>query len=161
MGGQSALRHRLPRRPHRAPVADRLSRRAVRVHRRRRSENWAGPRSLHPQDTVAPSVSRGAAELAAFLLGGTPRQKIGSVPRFESAVGLTGVEKIIHLELKRHGAWLGRVRCRYCPRAHQEKYDLREIGSVTGFIAIVEARLRAMGWPVTRSVGDSLMSTDR
>ncbi|KAJ6512451.1 hypothetical protein C8R45DRAFT_920285 [Mycena sanguinolenta] len=33
-----------------------------------------------------------------------------------------------------------------------EKYDLRKIGGVPGFIAIVEGRLLVMGWPVTRSI---------
>ncbi|KAJ6470361.1 hypothetical protein C8R45DRAFT_1104792 [Mycena sanguinolenta] len=59
-------------------------------------------------------------------------------------------EKIIHIELKRRGAWLGRVRCSYCRTAHQEKYDLRKIGGILGFIAIVEGRLGDMGWPVIR-----------
>ncbi|KAF7340932.1 hypothetical protein MSAN_02078200 [Mycena sanguinolenta] len=59
-------------------------------------------------------------------------------------------EKIIHVELKRRGAWLGCEQCWFCLTLHQEKYDLRQIGGVTGFIAIVEAWLAALGWPIIR-----------
>ncbi|KAJ7241728.1 hypothetical protein B0H12DRAFT_1236969 [Mycena haematopus] len=59
-------------------------------------------------------------------------------------------ERIIHLELKRLRAWLGRVRCPFCRTLHQEKYDLQRCRGMAGFIRIVEGRLRTLGWAVTR-----------
>ncbi|KAJ7816445.1 hypothetical protein B0H14DRAFT_3475365 [Mycena olivaceomarginata] len=55
-------------------------------------------------------------------------------------------ERIIHIELKRLGAWLGRIHCRFCGRNHQEKFDLRKCGGKAGLVRIVEARLKALGW---------------
>ncbi|KAJ7720317.1 hypothetical protein B0H14DRAFT_2642732 [Mycena olivaceomarginata] len=55
-------------------------------------------------------------------------------------------ERIIHIELKRLGAWLGRVHCRFCGRNHQEKFDLRKCGGKAGLVRIIEARLNALGW---------------
>ncbi|KAJ7205129.1 hypothetical protein B0H12DRAFT_1243512 [Mycena haematopus] len=55
-------------------------------------------------------------------------------------------ERVLHLELKALGAWKGRVRCRFCARSHQEKYDLAKCGGVPGFVRIAESRLRALGW---------------
>ncbi|KAJ7207314.1 hypothetical protein B0H12DRAFT_1080059 [Mycena haematopus] len=55
-------------------------------------------------------------------------------------------ERILHLELKCRAAWKGRVRCRFCPRAHQEKYDLGKCGGLVGFVGIAESRLGASGW---------------
>ncbi|KAJ7256865.1 hypothetical protein B0H12DRAFT_1070639 [Mycena haematopus] len=59
-------------------------------------------------------------------------------------------EQILHLELKSSGAWKGRVRCRFCGRSHQEKFDLAKCGGVVGFVRIAESRLRASGWPWRR-----------
>ncbi|KAJ6473785.1 hypothetical protein C8R45DRAFT_1103466 [Mycena sanguinolenta] len=81
-------------------------------------------------------------------------KKFGEFSVSSRKSGWTGPEKIIHIELKRRGAWLGRVRCSYCRTAHQEKYDLCKIGGILGFIAIVEGRLGDMGWPVIRSGSD-------
>ncbi|KAJ7803232.1 hypothetical protein B0H14DRAFT_2613602 [Mycena olivaceomarginata] len=63
-----------------------------------------------------------------------------------ATAGLRGTERIIHIELKRLGAWLGRVHCRFCGRNHQEKFDLRKCGGKAGFVRIIEARLNALGW---------------
>jgi hypothetical protein len=63
-----------------------------------------------------------------------------------ATAGLRGTERIIHIELKRLGAWLGRVHCRFCGRNHQEKFDLRKCGGKAGLVRIIEARLNALGW---------------
>ncbi|KAF8183527.1 hypothetical protein K438DRAFT_1766816 [Mycena galopus ATCC 62051] len=55
-------------------------------------------------------------------------------------------ERVMHLELKRLGAWYGRKFCPFCWRKHQEKFDLRKYGGVGGLVLIVEARLTALGW---------------
>ncbi|KAJ7314894.1 hypothetical protein DFH08DRAFT_820869 [Mycena albidolilacea] len=55
-------------------------------------------------------------------------------------------ERIIHIKLKRLGAWLGRVHCRFCGRNHQEKFDLRKCGGKAGLVRIIEARLNTLGW---------------
>ncbi|KAF8212969.1 hypothetical protein K438DRAFT_1751382 [Mycena galopus ATCC 62051] len=53
---------------------------------------------------------------------------------------------IVHIELKRFGAWPGLVPCRFCHRNHREKFDLWKCGGIAGLIGIVEARLNALGW---------------
>ncbi|KAJ6484910.1 hypothetical protein C8R45DRAFT_1099057 [Mycena sanguinolenta] len=55
-------------------------------------------------------------------------------------------EHILHVELKCLGAWLGRVRCRYCGKLHQEKYNLKRCGGMAGLVRIAEAQLVALGW---------------
>ncbi|KAF8183608.1 hypothetical protein K438DRAFT_1975077 [Mycena galopus ATCC 62051] len=55
-------------------------------------------------------------------------------------------ERIVHLQFKRMGAWLGRVECRHCGTRHQEKFDLRKCGGVAGLIAVIEHRLGLLGW---------------
>ncbi|KAF8181993.1 hypothetical protein K438DRAFT_1975939 [Mycena galopus ATCC 62051] len=55
-------------------------------------------------------------------------------------------ERIIHLELKRLGAWNGRVECPFCGRNHQEKFSLPKCGGIAGLVRLVEARLNALGW---------------
>ncbi|KAF8134072.1 hypothetical protein K438DRAFT_1947630 [Mycena galopus ATCC 62051] len=55
-------------------------------------------------------------------------------------------ERVIHVELKRLGAWNGRTHCPYCGREHQEKFDLLKCGGKAGLVRIVEARLTALGW---------------
>ncbi|KAJ6449649.1 hypothetical protein C8R45DRAFT_947258 [Mycena sanguinolenta] len=140
-GGQSSLHHRLPPCPHRTPVDDRLSRRAVRVHSRQHSESRAGcDPPIHKIQWGCQCRGEQQNWLPFYW----------EVAHAKKFVRLTSVEKIIHLELKRRGTWLGHVWCWYCPMAHQEKYDLQKIGGIPGFIAIVEARLRTMSWLVTR-----------
>ncbi|KAF8120433.1 hypothetical protein K438DRAFT_1794543 [Mycena galopus ATCC 62051] len=60
-------------------------------------------------------------------------------------------ERVIHIELKRLGAWNGRTHCPYCGREHQEKFDLLKCGGKAGLVRIVEARLAALGWSWKRS----------
>ncbi|KAF8157738.1 hypothetical protein K438DRAFT_1777077 [Mycena galopus ATCC 62051] len=63
-----------------------------------------------------------------------------------AAAGLSCTERIIHIKLKRLGAWPGLVRCKFCHRNHREKFDLWKCGGIAGLIGIVEARLNALGW---------------
>ncbi|KAF8126870.1 hypothetical protein K438DRAFT_1790261 [Mycena galopus ATCC 62051] len=68
-----------------------------------------------------------------------------------SAGGPIPPERVIHIELKRLGAWNGRTHCPYCGREHQEKFDLLKCGGKAGLVRIVEARLTALGWTWKRS----------
>ncbi|KAF8183534.1 hypothetical protein K438DRAFT_1975008 [Mycena galopus ATCC 62051] len=68
------------------------------------------------------------------------------VPYAKKFVGLSPAERIIHLELKRLGAWKGLLHCRFCHRNHIEKFDLSKCGGIAGLVTIVEARLNALGW---------------
>ncbi|KAF8185643.1 hypothetical protein K438DRAFT_2155553 [Mycena galopus ATCC 62051] len=77
------------------------------------------------------------------------------VPYAKKFVGLSPTERIIHLELKRLGAWKGLVHCRFCRRNHREKFDLRKCGGIAGLVSIVEARLIALGWIWRRVTCDS------
>lgn len=72
--------------------------------------------------------------------------KFGEFFTKSAAIGLTVAEHILHLELKRLGAWLGRVRCGYCGKRHQEKYGSKRCGGMAGLVRIAEARLAALGW---------------
>ncbi|KAF8169722.1 hypothetical protein K438DRAFT_1774103 [Mycena galopus ATCC 62051] len=63
-----------------------------------------------------------------------------------AAAGLSCTEQIVHIELKRLGAWPGLVPCRFCHRNHREKFDLWKCGGIAGLIGIVEAQLNALGW---------------
>ncbi|KAJ7216872.1 hypothetical protein B0H12DRAFT_1240159 [Mycena haematopus] len=55
-------------------------------------------------------------------------------------------ERMFHLELKRRGAWRGRVLCPRCHKRHQEKFDTRRCGGEAGVVNIGDALLSSKGW---------------
>ncbi|KAJ7219842.1 hypothetical protein C8J57DRAFT_1537014 [Mycena rebaudengoi] len=57
---------------------------------------------------------------------------------------------IIQLHLKIHGAWLGRVPCEHCPKAHIEKFCWAACGGPQGLRDIIEHYLRLLNWPIRR-----------
>ncbi|KAJ7215753.1 hypothetical protein C8J57DRAFT_1538158 [Mycena rebaudengoi] len=59
-------------------------------------------------------------------------------------------EAIIQLHLKIHGAWLGRVPCEHCPKAHIEKFCWAACGGPQGLRDIIEHYLRLLNWPIRR-----------
>jgi hypothetical protein len=61
-------------------------------------------------------------------------------------------EAIIQLHLKIHGAWLGRVPCEHCPKAHIEKFCWAACGGPQGLRDIIEHYLRLLNWPIRQSV---------
>ncbi|KAJ7246858.1 hypothetical protein B0H12DRAFT_1073025 [Mycena haematopus] len=46
----------------------------------------------------------------------------------------TDLEREIHRELKRRGAWRGRVLCHRCGKRHQEKFDVAKCGGSLGLV---------------------------
>ena len=69
---------------------------------------------------------------------------------FFFARGSTVVERLIHDHYKAKGAWFGRTPCDFCPRSHQEKYDLETCGGMEDVVEVVEAYLLRLGWSVDR-----------
>ncbi|KAF8189238.1 hypothetical protein K438DRAFT_1763978 [Mycena galopus ATCC 62051] len=81
------------------------------------------------------------------------RTKIGwtSIGKFlmqksSSAGGPIPPERVIHVELKRLGAWNGRTHCPYCGCEHQDKFDLLKCGGKAGLASLHRATICSYGF---------------
>ncbi|KAJ7221815.1 hypothetical protein B0H12DRAFT_1078334 [Mycena haematopus] len=104
------------------------------------------PRSMARDNRWTPNRAEGNGRVNAAERSSAGSPFIGPFRLRNRLLVLNPPERMFHLELKRRGAWRGRVLCPRCHKRHQEKFDARRCGGEAGVMNIGDALLSSKGW---------------